>query len=275
MKRFKYFISILFLLVIGFNFYSRNFQLTEANAVDFGKNSASNDFSSDSIRDYLPTSTTNAVIKHKYYTLSYNELHEQAEWVAYFIDFKVNPQAHYKRRPFMDDAKIMTGSAKTHNYKKSGYDRGHLCAAADMKISKSAYDETFYMSNIAPQKHDFNDGDWRRLEEKTRYWAQKYHGLYVVTGGVLQNGLKTIGSEQVTVPNYFYKILFCKSKGNYKMVGFLMPHQNKNEPLYQYVVSVDTIEKITGINFFPQLEDAVEDKLEQEINYKAWAFDSK
>lgn len=221
---------------------------------------------------YLPTSTTKQVIKHSYYALSYNEKYEQAEWVSYFLRSENEGIGHFKRPRFINDPKVSTESAASDNYKKSGYDRGHLCAAADMRFSKSAYNETFFTSNISPQKHNFNDGIWKKLEEKSRYWATKYNGIYVVTGGILQKGLPTIGSEKVAIPNYFYKILFCNYQGKNKMVAFLIPSVNSKEPLYKFVVSVDSIEKMTGIDFFPQLNDEVESELERKSDYKAWAF---
>ena len=221
---------------------------------------------------YLPTSTTNQVIKHHYFALSYNEKYEQAEWVSYFLRSENEGVGHFKRPRFINDPKVTTESAASDNYKKSGYDRGHLCAAADMRFSKSAYDETFFTSNIAPQKHNFNDGIWKQLEEKSRYWATKYNGIYVVTGGILQKGLPTIGSEKVAIPNYFYKILFCNYQGKNKMVAFLIPSVKSKEPLYKFVVSVDTVEKMTGIDFFPQLNDNIENELERKNDFKSWAF---
>jgi len=221
---------------------------------------------------YLPISSTKQVIKHSYYALSYNEKYEQAEWVSYFLRSENEGIGHFKRPRFINDPKVSTESAASDNYKKSGYDRGHLCAAADMRFSKSAYDETFFTSNISPQKHNFNDGIWKRLEEKSRYWATKYNGIYLVTGGILQKGLPTIGSEKVAIPNYFYKILYCNYQGKNKMVAFLIPSVKSKEPLYKFVVSVDSIEKITGIDFFPQLNDTVENELERKSDYKAWAF---
>jgi endonuclease G, mitochondrial len=113
---------------------------------------------------------------------------------------------------------------------------------------------------------------WKRLEEKTRYWAAKYDGIYVVTGGVLKAPLKTIGREKVSVPQYFYKILLDKSNGKYKMIAFLIPNQKSDKPLYAFVVSVDSIEKMTGIDFFPKLDDKTENRLEKGNDYKSWSF---
>ncbi len=222
--------------------------------------------------DFLPTSTTNQIVKHDYYTLSYSENQEQAEWVAYDLKKSYVVNNHFKRPFFVQDPLVKTGSADWRNYKNSGYDKGHLCAAADMEFNANAYKDTFFTSNISPQVHDFNDGVWNRLEEKVRYWAEKYDGVYVVTGGVLKGSLVTIGRENVSVPKYFYKVLLNKSNGNYKMIAFLVPNAASDKPLYDFVVPVDSIEKLTGIDFFPQLDDATEDRLEKSSDYKDWSF---
>jgi endonuclease G len=178
----------------------------------------------------------------------------------------------YDRPFFIEDEKVNTGSADWRNYKRSGYDKGHLCPAGDMKFSKEAYYETFLTSNISPQKHDFNDGIWNTLEQKVRYWASKYDGIYVVTGGVLNDNLKTIGEEDVAVPEYFYKVLLDTSRSEYKMIGFLVPAVDSNKPLYEFVVPVDEIEKMTGIDFYPSLNDKIENSLEKSSDYKSWSF---
>ncbi|MBC7846655.1 MAG: DNA/RNA non-specific endonuclease [Flavobacterium sp.] len=222
--------------------------------------------------DFLPTSTTNQIIKHEYYTLSYSEKHEQAEWVAYELKKSYVRSSDFKRPYFIEDPKVKTGSADWRNYKKSGYDKGHLCPAGDMEFAINAYNDTFFTSNISPQLHDFNGGVWNRLEQKVRYWATKYDGIYVITGGVLQPSLKTIGKEQVSVPNYFYKILLNNSNGQYRMIAFLVPSKKSDKPLYAFAVSVDSLEKMTGIDFFPKLNDKIENSLEKNSDYKTWSF---
>ncbi len=222
--------------------------------------------------DFLPTSTTNQIVNHEFYSLSYNEKYEQAEWVSYKLTSQMISQHHFERPFFIDDPMVETHSANWKNYKKSGFDKGHLCPAGDMKFSEKAFEDTFFTSNISPQKHDFNDGIWNTLEAKVRYWAVKYNTIYVVTGGILSANLQTIGPEKVAVPNYFYKVLLNNSNGQYKMIAFLVPATNSNKPLYEFVVSVDLIEKLTGINFFPKLEDALENRLEQNNDYKKWSF---
>lgn len=221
---------------------------------------------------FLPTSTTHQIVHHNGYSLSYSEPHEQAEWVAYELKKIHLSNTNHKRPYFEIDKAVKTGAASWRNYKNSGYDRGHLCPAGDKRYSKEAHDETFLTSNISPQDHEFNSGIWNRLEQKVRYWARKYDGVFVVTGGVLKGDMKTIGSEYVAVPNHFYKVLIDNNSGKTKMIAFLMPHEASNKPLYEFVVSVDDIEHLTGIDFFPELEDAIENKLEASSSYKGWGF---
>jgi endonuclease G len=212
------------------------------------------------------------VIHHQYYSLSYIEKHEQAEWVAYTVTPQHLKRTKYERPKFTQDPKIYTASAHLKNFKKSGYDRGHLCPAADMKISKQAYEDTFYTSNVSPQLPEFNKGVWNRLENKVRYWVTKYDGLFVITGGVLENNLNTIGPESVSVPKFYYKILLDDSRGKYSAIAFLVPHEKSDKPLYEFVVSVRTIEALTGIDFFYQLPQEIQDEIEIPYSYKAWSF---
>ena len=222
--------------------------------------------------NFLPSSTTNQVISHQYYTLSYSEEHEQAEWVAYELKKEHLTRTQRKRPYFIRDKKVKTKSADYKNYKKSGYTKGHLCPAGDRKFSKKAFDETFLTSNVSPQEAKFNGGVWNRLEQKTRYWATKDKQIYVITGGVLNNQLSTIGKEKVAVPNYFYKILLDYSKPEIKAIAFLLPHKESKQALYKFTVSIDEVEELTGIDFFPALPDNLEDKLETSSSYKNWSF---
>lgn len=223
--------------------------------------------------NYLPTSTTKQVVKHHYYTLSYNEDKEQAEWVAYVLQPNQLQRIDRKRPFFIKDNKVKTQSADYHNYKNSGYDKGHLCPAADRRFSKQAFNETFLTSNISPQNHQFNAGIWNRLEQKTRYWTKKYGTLYIVTGGVLtDNNLPTIGREKVAVPKRFYKILLDYKQPKIKAIAFLIPNKDSDLPLYKFATSIDTIEQITGIDFFSALPDSIENKIEAQNDYKDWSF---
>ena len=256
---------VLFFLVLLFTSCRESNQLV--NEVD---DFTSNDANVRAEFDFLPTSTTNAIYHRSAYIFSYSESHEQSEWVAYYLDVDDINSTHFDRPFFTQDPLVKSASADWRNYKKSGYDKGHLCPAGDRKESYKSFQETFFTSNISPQEHEFNSGLWNRLEEKIRYWSTAKKGLYVVTGGVLTDDLKTIGKEKVSVPNYFYKVLL--SKDGTQMIGFLVPHENSNQPLYEFVVSVDEIEKMTGIDFYPNLSDEIENQLESQSDYKKWSF---
>src|SRR5690606_22889160 len=176
----------------------------------------------------------------------------------------------YKRPYFIEDNSVKTKSADWRNYKNSGFDRGHLCPAGDRTFSFEAYNQTFLTSNISPQDRDFNSGIWNRLEQKVRFWAEKYDGVYVVTGGILKGKMETLGDEKVSVPNEFYKIVLDASDGNYKAIAFVIPNKPSNESFYEYAVSIDEIETKTGIDFFPKLPDTLENEMEQKIDLMAW-----
>ena len=218
----------------------------------------------------LPTSTTGVVIAHNYFTLSYSEDHEQAEWVAYPLLKEHLSKNEFKRPDFVEDRKVKSKSAHWSSYKNSGYDRGHLCPAGDRRFSFNAYLETFLTSNISPQNNDFNGGIWNKLEQHMRYWARKYDGVYVITGGVLKEGLPGIGAENVSVPEEFYKVVLDASEGKYKAIGFLIPNRPTNASFYDYVVPIDSIEAKTGIDFFPRLPQQEQQVIESGIDLKAW-----
>lgn len=220
----------------------------------------------------LPMGTTGQVVHHDSYSLSYNEEHEQAEWVAYELKKDHLSDLDFKRPYFEIDSAVKTGAAHWRNYKNSGYDRGHLCPAGDRRYSLEAYNETFLTSNISPQDHYFNAGVWNRLEQQIRRWANEYNGVFVVTGGVLTEDLEVIGQEQVSVPKYFYKVILDDSNSEVKVIAFLIPAKESSEHLNNFVVSVDSLEQITGIDFFPDLEDTLENTLEASKEYSDWEF---
>jgi len=222
-------------------------------------------------KSLLPSSTSNVIVEHEFYSLSYKEEFEQAEWVAYELKLP-KVKTKYKRPYFIEDPKVISQSADWKNYRKSGFDKGHLCAAADMKVSKKAFDDTFYTSNISPQRNNFNNGIWNRLEDKTRYWAAIKGSVFVITGGVLVKGLPTIGYEKVAIPEYFYKILCSNKNGNLKIIAFLIPHKKSQQAIYDFVVSIDEVEKRTGIDFFKNLDDVLENQLESKKDIKGWVL---
>ncbi len=219
-----------------------------------------------------PTSTTENIITHRHFILSYSERYEQAEWVAYVLKKDHLTYDDRERPYFIEDPKVKTKSADWRNYKNSGYDRGHLCPAGDRRFSEFAYDETFYTSNISPMKSDFNAGVWNRLEKLIRKWGKEYRTMYVITGGILEEGLAAIGEEDVAVPRAFYKIVARGASDNLEVVTFLIPHRETQQSLSTFLISVDELEMRTGIDYFSTLPEDYEQKLEASVKKGAWKF---
>ena len=220
-------------------------------------------------QDFLPHST-GELVKHSYYSLSYSETHEQAEWVYYKLYTALLSGGEERSDNFRPDNKVSTGSAQLQDYKGSGYDRGHLCPAGSMKINSTAMSESFYLSNMSPQVPSFNRGIWKSLEDQVRGWVTGDDTLHVITGPVFKNNQGAIGPNGVTVPGLYFKAVYVPSKG--KMVGLLLPNAKGTKALPDYCVTIDSLEVITGIDFFPQLTDDVEDKLEGCIDIALWDF---
>lgn len=225
--------------------------------------------------DIQPTSTSlepksaGEIIKHTYYTLAYSEADEQAYWVYYHLTSELINGTQTRTDDFRADPLVSTGSAALDDYSGSGYDRGHLCPAADMTLNKTSMSESFYLSNMSPQNPSFNRGIWSTLEDRVRKWVTEYGDLYVCVGGVLNENLGTIGANKVTIPKSFYKIVYCEKED---MIGFILPNQGSSLTLDKFVVSVDEIEKQTGIDFFSGLDDKIETQLESSISTANWNF---
>ncbi len=223
----------------------------------------------------IPTSVLdNQIVKHSYFTLSYNEHHEQADWIAYKLTKSMVMNGSVKRKDnFKVDKSISTGSSNLSDYKGSGYDRGHLCPAADMKISKDAMNETFYMSNMSPQHPSFNRGIWKKIESQVRAWAVENEQVYVVTGGVLNHDIiDSIGGNKVSVPRYFYKVILDYYGDEIKGIGFIIENKRNTASIKKFAVSIDYVESFTGIDFFPSIPDEIENKIEESISLKKWGL---
>jgi endonuclease G len=219
---------------------------------------------------YLPKGRNEEVIRHTWYTLSYSEKDEQAEWVYYVLKPSMITGEAERDDKFRADPRVPSGSATLTDYQGSGYDRGHLCPAADMSFSPDAMSETFYLSNMSPQLPSFNRGIWKRLEEQVRNWARSADSICIVTGGVLTRPAGAIGPSKVTVPACYYKIIFDPGKNNPRMLAFLLPNAKSSEPLAVFAVTTDSVESLTGIDFFPGLPDQLESVLESGCKPEFW-----
>ncbi len=222
--------------------------------------------------NFLPDiSTCDELVKHAAFTLCYSEKYEQAKWVAYRLTSEMcDNNGEERTNNFRIDTDVNTGSASPEDYKKSGYDRGHLCPAGDMGWSEQTMSESFLMSNMSPQLPAFNRGIWKKLETDVRGWAKKNNEIYVVTAGVLEGDLPTIGIDKVAVPRYYYKVILDYKKPEYKAIAFILPNEGSKQSVFDYAVSIDSVEHLTGIDFFSALPDSLEIFLESTIEIEKW-----
>ena len=211
------------------------------------------------------------IIDRPGYALGYSEYHEQAAWVIYIMTREEATTKEAQRtNKFRSDPQIPTGSATPGDYRRSGYDRGHLAPAADMAFSGQTMADSFFMSNMSPQKPAFNRGIWKDLEALVRSFAITERKIVVVTGPILpKKKTVTIGANGVTVPTHYYKVIFDLTPPR-KMIGFILPNEGSNEPLTTFVVTVDAVEEATGLNFFSKVPKEEQERLERTISVNAW-----
>lgn len=213
------------------------------------------------------------VVRHTGYTLSWNEQYLVADWVAYELtDEELDTQEYSRSEDFRPDESVRKSSQLT-DYKNSGYSRGHLAPAQDFKWSENAMSETFYLTNMVPQLQNYNGGIWLRAENATRDAARITGVVYVVTGPVLTDGpFETIGSNNVIIPKQCYKaLLVIDDEGNVHTIAISIPQNaGKKEALSKYVMTVDALEELTGLDFFYELDDSIESAAEATYDLDYW-----
>lgn len=214
------------------------------------------------------------VIRHEGYTVSYNSDYRIANWVAYELTAREAKSKKAERsNKFVPDPNVKGASATNEDYTRTGYDRGHLAPAGDMKWSAKAMRESFYLSNISPQKPGLNRGIWKELEEQARLWAMDNGAVFIVTGPVITPEMKRLGKNRVAVPSSFYKVIATVAGGRLEAIAFLFDNRDYDQTsLSSMAIPVDSVEKITGIDFFPSLPDTTERRMEATVNKAAWSF---
>ena len=205
------------------------------------------------------------VIHRTGYTLAYDAKTRTPQWVAWELTKKETQGTVERSNDFQPDPDVKGAKVVTKDYSHSGYDRGHMAPAADMKWSKKAMKESFYMSNICPQDHNLNTSDWSELENKSRQWARRYGKVYIVCGPIY-NGKRNeyIGDHRVKVPDAFFKVVLINEKKKQCAMGFYFENEAGERKLQEYLVPVDRLEQLTGMDFFSALPDNLEDRLEAE-----------
>lgn len=218
-----------------------------------------------------PDGVPEQMLRRTGYTASYNKATKLPNWVAWHLtaDRTTGP-AKRSGVDFQADMNVPAPRAEDSDYYGSGYDRGHMCPAADNKYSEKAMEESFLFTNMCPQNGNLNRGDWNEMEQACRRWAKEYGGVYVVCGPILYKGKhKTIGKNKVVVPEAFFKVVL-RTGENPKAIGFIYKNAEGNRPKGDYVNTVDEVERITGIDFFPELPDDVENKVEATADIADW-----
>ncbi|OJH15314.1 endonuclease, partial [Borreliella bissettiae] len=195
---------------------------------------------------------TTQIISKKHYTLGYAESARQSEWAAYPLKREMVELAltllkskKIKRSTkFFEDTNIRGTFPKLEDYFKSGYDRGHIVSSADMSFSENAMKDTYFLSNMSPQKSEFNSGIWLKLEKLVREWAISKGYIYIISAGILTENKGFIGKNKILIPKNFYKIVLAINNNYYDIISFIIPNEKaKDLDLKNYVVSVDSIEK--------------------------------
>lgn len=213
------------------------------------------------------------IVEHLAYTLSFNREHNNPNWVAWELT-KVEAEGQLPRDDdFRPDPLLPENhQVETADYKNSGYDRGHMAPAADMKWSSKAMSESFLMSNMCPQTHALNAGAWETLESACRRWAKNEGSVYIVCGPVYKKATpKTIGKDlKISVPDGFFKVVLSLREGKEKAIGFYFDNNKSKQSMERAAMSVDDVEALTGIDFFVNVNDRLEERLESTYALKQW-----
>lgn len=218
-----------------------------------------------------PEGVPSEVVAYKGMTLSFNSKMHVPNWVAWELTAEETSGNVERADNFVCDENV-AGCPDTWDYKYSGYDRGHMAPAGDMKWDEEAMAHTFYLTNICPQAHTLNNGTWKRLEEKCRQWAEIDGSIYIVCGPVLTDKItEYIGDSRVAVPKRFYKVILSPNANPPRGIGFIMNNGKVEGGMQQAAVSIDEVERITGLDFFSTLPDDVEADVESQCRFHYWS----
>lgn len=225
-----------------------------------------------------PQNTPQQYIEHSGFSLSFNKKTNNPNWVAWKLDKEKLIERESRTNNFLPDPNIPEEKAvTTKDYSGSGWDRGHMCPAADCRWHWKAMQECFYMTNICPQNHKLNSGDWKELEEACREWAKK-ETIYIVAGPIMYKESKQekIGKEhKIEIPDAFFKVVLAGIESDQpRAIGFIFENKAESKKLDAYAKSIDEVESISGYDFFSTLPDEIENDIESGYNYSLWKYNS-
>lgn len=212
------------------------------------------------------------LVNHSAMSLFYSPEHEQAWWVVHMVLPDIRNGTQGRTNDFRPDSLVKVGTADKNDYLMSGYDRGHLAPSADFRWSKRALSESYFYSNMSPQRPELNRGKWADLEDFIRqYVLNSNEPVFVVTGGVLSDSLKYIGiDKKIAVPKLYYKVVADLNGDDKKAIAFVMRNGVNTYPVMSYAVSIDSVESLTGLNFFIKLADTLENRIEAMKDISLW-----
>ncbi|MDE7421144.1 MAG: DNA/RNA non-specific endonuclease [Muribaculaceae bacterium] len=217
----------------------------------------------------IPSGLTSQIKEYTGFTLSYNKDNRTPNYVAWeLLGAEVSTEWPRKDN-FWQDSDI-NGCTKHSDYTGSGYDRGHMCPAADQKWSEQAMIDCFVMANMCPQLHDLNAGAWETLEDKERLWAKRDSAVMIIAGPIYTDGETYIEKSKVKVPDAFFKVLIAPYLEKPRGIAFVYPHMKCPGNMQDYATTIDEVEKITGFDFFSSLPDEIENKIESEYSFTDW-----
>lgn len=214
--------------------------------------------------------TPEQIVEYEGFRVSFNRDNKTPNWVAWELLGNETEGGSSRSNNFWQDEAV-DGCPSTYDYSYSGYDRGHLCPAADQKWSPKAMSDCFSLANMAPQDHSLNSGAWATLEKKERLWAQRDSAIVIIAGPIYEpSDTQRIGDVGVRVPSAFYKVIIAPYLDEPRGIGFIYPNMSSPGNMRDYSMSIDEVEKITGIDFFYNLPDDVEEKIESVASFKEW-----
>lgn len=204
------------------------------------------------------------------FNLSFNTKMHIPNWVAWELTADETDGSEPRYNTFTEDPDV-AGCAETYDYSRSGYDRGHMAPAADMKWSQQSMRESFYLTNICPQAKELNTGAWRTLEESSRNWAKNDSAIIIIAGPILTpKPHEYIGDSRVAVPRSFFKVILAPYARPVRAIAFVMPNGYVKGGYQQAVTTVDEVEQLTGLDFFAALPDSIEDIVEASSDINLW-----
>lgn len=218
----------------------------------------------------LPENLPSQIKEYTGFTVSFNKDNKTPNYVAWELLDEEAYGSVGRTNNFWTDEEL-EGCPSTYDYSRSGYDRGHLCPAADQKWSEEAMNDCFVMANMCPQNSELNSGAWNTLENKERQWAKRDSALMIIAGPLYDvNDTETIGQAKVRVPGAFFKVLLAPYIENPRGIAFVYPNMPSPGNMQDYAMSIDELEKLTGFDFFPALPDEIENKVEATYSFKEW-----